>query len=548
MKYQFRTFKDLIDGVCEQLKIQSSDTESRRRIRRNLNTVYLSEVVPFKRWQWLRNSRTLQTEPYFASGTASVTQNSVSVTLSTAPSTSKKGYLFSTSDSSETYRIASHVAGSTTLQLETPYSCSTAAASTYKIWTDAVPLPTDCKEVTEVTHNYLDRPLDNFGLQEFRRITITGPKAEGRPRVYTTTAFKDPDPFEAIEDMPASVSRSANGLVRTVVFASDVDDLLEAGDQISVSTENGNYSYNGEVIVSSVDGTTLTYTSTTPLVEASTADTSVSVLRRSTESYEAYRELLVYPALSDKRTTLHVDYQVNAEPLENDSDEPLMPLEDRNVLFYGAMWLSCDRERNPEWANQNYQLFQAKLSRMAGKTEDSPDKPIIKASNLYIGGKRMGARRRDVSSAISGWGGGSGGSTVTGTAETVAIFNENGELVGSADIDLTALNFLAGAQGGLSEVLSANVASATELNSWNATTYKHVHVHYGIVRGSAFSSGLVIVTSDGSSVSYTDVGSASVGDTGITLSADISAGQIRLLYTSDGSGPSANFVYKVHLL
>lgn len=550
-KYQFRTFKDLIDGVCEQLKIQTSDTESRRRIRRNINTVYLNEVVPFKRWQWLRGHRTLQTEPVFASGTAAVTQNTVTVTLSNAPSTSKKGYFFSTNDSGERYRIASHVAGSTSIQLETPFSGATSVAASYKIWTDAVPLPTDCKEVTEITHDGMDRPLENYGLQEFRRITATGAKAEGRPKAYTTTEFKDPSPYEDIAGMPASVSRSSNGLVRTIVFASDVDSLLAAGDQISVSTVNGNYSYNGEVVVSSVSGTTITYTSVTPLVEASTADITVTVQVRSSESYEAFRSLLLYPSVSTLRTTLHVDYQVNAEPLESDADEPLMPSEDRIVLFYGAMWLSCDRERNPEWANKNDQLFQAKLTRMSGKTEDSPDKPIIKPSGLYLGGKRKPQRHRDIGSSISGFaGGGSSGSIVTGTASTVAVFNENGELVGSTAISLADLiNLLQGSSGGVSTTLNSGVGAPTVVATWSLTDYSHIHVRYGIVRGTAHASGTVIISTDGATaVVHSDAGASSITSTGIAFSADISGGLIRLLYTSDSSGPSASMSYMTDLL
>jgi hypothetical protein len=441
-RYQIRNFKDIVDAVCESLKIQASDTESRRRVKRNINTVYLDEVVPFKRWTWNRGSRSLQTEAYVSTGTANVLQNSATVTLSETFATSKKGMFFTTNGSNDVYRIAQHSAGSATVTLETPYSGATNTAANFRIWTDAVVLPTDCKEVIEVRHDYRDKPVDNLGLQEWRRLTAVNPRAEGRPVAYTTTAFKDPAPFEAIASLPAAVSRSSSGLLKTLTFAADMDTFVAAGDQIEVSNV-GEHSYNGQVTISAVSGTSIIYTGTVAFEESDTADISFTVKSRTEASYEAYRELLIYPSVSDKRTTLHVDYIRNVEPLENDTDEPMMPIEDRNVLYYGAMWLSAGRERNPEWAQENYQLMQAKLARMAGKTEDSPEKPQLKVSNLYLGSKRMGGgRSRDTGAASGGFGGGSpGGSVITGTPNTLASFNAQGNLVSNPDFAASDLVF-----------------------------------------------------------------------------------------------------------
>ncbi len=547
-KYQLRTFKDLIDKVCEQLKIQTSDTESRRRIRRNINTVYLDEVIPFKRWGWLRDSKTLQAEAYVSSGTASVIQNSVTITLSTSPVTSKKGALFSVQGEQETYRIQSHTAGSSSVVLETPYNGATATAASYRIWTDAIPLPSDCKEVVEVSHQWFDRPLENQGFQEFRRTSSSASRLEGRPRYYTTSQLKDPDPYSAITSLPASVSRSSAGLVKTLTFAATLTAYVAVGDQIEVE-RGGNYVYNGHFVVSSVSGSSLTYTGTVPSQEATTADTAFTIKLRSSASYEAYRELLIFPSMFDKRTILHVDYQRNAEALEDDGDEPLMPVEDRIVLFYGAMWLSCDRERNPEWGAQNFQLFERKLGRMSGKTEDSPDKPMLKPSSLYMAGKRFGGRRRDLSTTGDFGNSTSGGSSsVTGTANSVAIFDANGNLIGSSTVATSALAYLLGAEGGLSATLLSGQASSVLIKSFNATTYKGGQIMFQIQRGSYYEGGTFQFTSDGSTAAYTSFGAGNAGSTGITLLADVSGGLIRFLYTSDSSGPSATLTYRTLLI
>lgn len=547
MRYQLRTFKDIVDAICEQLKIQASDTVSRNRVKRNINLIYLDEVVTFKNWPWLRVSRTLQTEAYVSAGTASVTQNSVAVTLTTAPVTSKAGFYFSSNDSTEIYRITSHTAGSTTIALETPYTGATKSAASYKIWSDAVPLPADCKETIEISHQYNNQPLENYGLQEYRRITATGPKSEGRPKCYTTTDYEDPEPYSSVSGLPSPISRTSAGLVKSITFASSISAYLKPGDSIRVRGA-GNYSYNIEATVSAVSSTLLTYTGTVSVEESDVADTAILVEKRNVESYESYRKLLVYPYLSDKRTTLHVDYLKLVEPLENDTDEPIIPISNRIVLYYGGMWLSAERERNPEWAQSNYTLFQAHLARMAGKTEDSPDMPVLRPSRNYMASKRLSPRRRGVGGSGSlNFGSQGGGSVVTGTASTVAIFNDQGEIQGSATISTDELAYLNGTESGSASLLD-NQSSPVQIDAWSATTYKHAHIIYGINRGASYESGTMHISTDGSNTAYAVAAAASSGATGVVLSADISGGNIRLLYTTTSTGAAATFIYKIVLL
>jgi hypothetical protein len=459
-KYQLKTFKDIVDKVCEQLKIQSSDTESRRRVKRNINTIYLDEVVSQKSWTWLKGFRTLQTEPYWSSGTASVVQNSVSVTVSTAITDSKKGYYFSLSGSSEVYRIKSHVAGSTTLVLETPCSDATNTAAAFRIWTDAVPLPADCRDVEQVSHNFLSQPLEQLSPQEYRRLCMPNQAYEGRPHSYAVTEHRDLDPYSSISGLPTSSTRSSAGLIKSIEFGSSIEAYISAGDRIRVTT-SGNYSYNLETVAASVSGSTLTYVGTVPYTEAAIADLSVSVEKLNPESSESIRELLIYPAVSDKRTTLHLDYTKAVDPLENDTDEPLMPVEDRNVLFYGAMWLSADRERSEDTANKYLSLFKDRLARMTARTEGSPDKPTIKPSGLYLRGKRFAGRSRDLTSMgpVTGTLGG-GGSVVSGTADSAAIFDSNGSLIASPTVSSTELGYLDGVTSNVQTQLTANAAAA----------------------------------------------------------------------------------------
>ncbi len=103
---------------------------------------------------------------------------------------------------------------------------------------------------------------------------------------------------------------------------------------------------------------------------------------------ERFRYARLYPSISQTPVTIDIDYIKKVSPLVDDGDEPLMPIEDRIVLVYGALSKAWSRERNPEEASRTYQLYQAKLARMAGKIEDGFDEPKLSMDTRYMGSKR----------------------------------------------------------------------------------------------------------------------------------------------------------------
>jgi ferredoxin-like protein FixX len=190
--YQLRTFIDIINAVMESSKLQSSDSVSKARIKRDINTIYLNEVCPYYQWKWLRGNIQLTHEATVSTGTATIASNSVNVTLSVAPATSKKGFYFKADGYNEIYKIFQHTANSTSVTLDTPFTGTSVSAGGYRIWTDALPLPVDLRETYEVRHNFLGQPLESVGHQEFRRYVQSGPFAESRPSWYTTSDYVDP--------------------------------------------------------------------------------------------------------------------------------------------------------------------------------------------------------------------------------------------------------------------------------------------------------------------------------------------------------------------
>ena len=106
-----------------------------------------------------------------------------------------------------------------------------------------------------------------------------------------------------------------------------------------------------------------------------------------TES-DRQRFFRVFPAVTKSSITLHVDYIQEVDALDLDGDEPLMAIEDRIVLAYGALRQAWIRDRDPETASLNDSLFTAKLGRMKTRTEDSLDMPRLEVDDQYIRLKR----------------------------------------------------------------------------------------------------------------------------------------------------------------
>jgi hypothetical protein len=289
--YTLSTFADLYTAIMEELKIQAGDTASLNRIKRNINMVYLNEVVPFKRWKWLDGEDDLTVAAAISAGTASVTEGERSIDLSVDLDGDVAGYWFSVQGQTERYKIATGDSG--TITLEEPFTGDTNATASYQIWTDRVYIPTSWRETISVTQDFCADPLQARGIVDIAALEASDPKLEGRPLYYAPNA--------------------------------DDNEL---------------------------------------------------------------RYLQVYPSLNTESTVLHVTYTNGVTALAEDADQPLIPAEDRIVLFYGALVRSWTRERDPEEAASIYAQYQAKLRRMAGKVYDGNDSVRLQTDRAYLAGKR----------------------------------------------------------------------------------------------------------------------------------------------------------------
>lgn len=391
---EVKTYADILNAVREELGIQSDDTTAMNRLRRDINSVYLDELVPFREWAWLRGQITLATTPVVTDGTADVSEGSRNVTLTSTGGISFKGFYFSAGGYEEVYRITEHSSSSLEIVLETAFAGATNPTASYKIWTDTVPLPTDCLETMEVRSDWRDTPLDGVGIKKYRQYVAANPLAEDRPSIYTTGDYVDPVPYAAIAGLPNINTIASDGLVKTIVFVSAVTAIFQVGDRIEVSGENV-ASFNGRWIIASVQSATITFTGTER--DDSPADGADGMIIRALQpraNSRVYKELWVYPSIFNTASLLHVDYAREAARLAEATDEPLMPISDRLVLVYGALERGWAKQRNPEESKRNGDLFRMKRAKMAGLVHDSTSYPVLTPSKAMLATKRRMRRLR----------------------------------------------------------------------------------------------------------------------------------------------------------
>lgn len=470
MAQRIVTFKDLVDAISEDIGVQSTDTTARNKIKRFINMIYTDEVATFKSWDWLKKSTTVVHRAYYNVGTVSVTPNTTTITLSTAPNTSEGsflGYRFSVDGNNQVYTVAAHTAGSATLTLTSEYQEILNATAHYKIWRDRVDLPTEAKETIEIWHSQHTTPLRAAGSQGFRKLEAALPKAEGFPDRYHTGNFYDPSPS---------------------------DDETES---------------------------------------------------------DRYRQTLLWPSITTVPVTLNIDFIQEVIELEDDVDEPLMPVEDRIVLFYGAAAMAWSAiARNVEESQLRESKYQQKLARMAGDREDGMDTPALSPKSDYLNKiRRSGLRRREASMAALG-----GTSSVAlpsylkdvvidGATIRANVLVSDDVTIDGRDIseDGTLLDSLANPT-----VVTLTDNTANQIAVSVAVTVDDVmHVQYSISRDSAIQAGILTVVTDGTNASISQGAIAEIGDVGVTFIANIASGNLRIVSTTTSTGSDAIFKYRL---
>lgn len=246
---QLVDFSDIYSAVLEELKIPSSDTTTLDRVKRNINIAY-HQVATHTEWPWLMKRTDIVHRKYHAEGTsdtASVTNDSTTVTLSSAPDSglgSFVGYFLKIEGGSVVYTVASHTAGSASLTLSAAYQGTTNATAGFKIWTDRLNLPTDARLVTTITHDRSSREVLPIGLQKFDELSQVNRALTDTPKYFALDDFYDPstgdaetetDRYRRVRIYPAVYDE---GQIMHVTYIQEVDELDADGDEPAIPLED----------------------------------------------------------------------------------------------------------------------------------------------------------------------------------------------------------------------------------------------------------------------------------------------------------------------
>lgn len=597
---QIRDFSDIITAVRQELGVPSSDTTTIDKIKLDINAVYMDEVVPFKRWFWLLGHTKKIHKQYYTGGTCSVTPGSATVTLSVAPSAatgSLTNYYFATDGFDEVYDISEHTAESTTVTLSSAYQGALNATAAFKIWTDRVELPTDCREVVEVYHQRSRGNLAGAGFQEFRQIVSESPKSNGFPSRFNVSDYFDPtsgtgetesDRYRIMRVYPSITNES---VTLSIDYTKEISALSDNADEPAMPLE---------------DRIVLVY-----------GALHRSWMRMRVESAMAYNKQLFDAKLGRM-----------AGKVEDGFDRPKLSLDSRYMGAKRGPRLRSLSSRSGafgvgggytaptylEGVTINGALITGNVTVNSGITIDGRDLSVDGAAlDAHIAataahgatGAVVGTTNTqsltnkslvdsstnivdavDASIKIAFDCVGSASTTTTITssqtaARTLTLPDATDTLVGKATTDTLTNKTLAVASNSITSTaskaavysgagaltasttdsaqlavlddmtalatveLSDNQSSAANVLTWTAVTYDSVWVSYSISRGAANREvGLIHLTHDGTNASIAQGAIASVGTIGVTFSADVSGGLLRLRYTSTSTSTAPSFKYK----
>lgn len=503
MSIKLLDFADIVAAVREELKYQASDTTSIDRIKRDINMVYINEVVPFKRWFWLRNNTTISQAAYIADGTVAVTPGSATVTFSVAPQASRKGDFFAVDNFSEIYRISEHEAGSTEATLDIAYNGTLLTEAAYKIWTDTLALPTNFKEAIEVWHDYNTDPMEPRGLQEFRRDVAKSPRYQGRPVEFTITDFVDPTPDTAETE-------------------SDRYRVMKVYPAVSQYATPIHLDYIQEATELELDGDE-------PLMPIS--DRIVLVYGALARAWHRERNM-ESSALNESR------FQQKLARMANDVDEG----NDTPQLVPSSRYLSSRRSSRsskyrgaPGTGGASYSApTYLKDVRIDGATVTNN---LTVSAGVTIDGRDISADGAVLDSL----------NAITAnieTADRAVITDENG-ILNESEVTSSELTFLS-AVDPLTTVTLTDATSGV-IAEWAAVSFTTMTLVYSISRGAGnIESGSLTVVNDGTNISTSQGAIADLGIVGVSLSFDFDSGSIRLNYETTATGTDATFKFKAH--
>jgi hypothetical protein len=148
----------------------------------------LDQNVDNQTWWWLRKSTPgiLTLLPVIETGTVLVTNNSTSITFSSAPATSVAGYHFKVNTHADVFRISAHTAAAAGATLDGVYTGTTAAAASYRLMKLEYDLASDAMAPISPFRAYQDSidEIEIMDLKELERSWSLSTFEAGVPKAF----------------------------------------------------------------------------------------------------------------------------------------------------------------------------------------------------------------------------------------------------------------------------------------------------------------------------------------------------------------------------
>jgi hypothetical protein len=539
-----KTFDDIADHCREQLGVQSGDTNALNKIKRAINHYYINEIVPFKRWNWLTKHTKVIHKQFYTGGTASVTPDSTTVTLSVAPSSSigsLTNYYFAVDGFDEVYDISAHTSESVTLTLSSAYQGVVNTEAAFAIWTDRVALPTDCREVFSMWHNRLPNPMEGRGHKEFIAIRNQGPRAQGLPTDFYVGDYFDPsggaeteaDRYRLVNIWPAYTDQS---VTLSVDYAQEVSALSSDDDEPVLPLEDRNV-----------------------IVYGALSELWRTIARNPEESANAYQMYQTKLARMAGKIEGGFDAPILAPKagyLRSKRASRIGALSSRG--FGGTMTGSGGSSYSaPTYLADvtiNGATITGNITVSASVTIDGRDisvdgatmdahiaattsvHGITDTADLLTTSNTKTVTNKTLAVASN---------SITSTASRVGVYDSGGSLTASA-ITSAELTYLDDVEALTSLAMSDNQVAAADVATWTLASFDSIHILYSLSRGASNKEmGQIVLTTDGTSAGLAQGVISSLGTLGVTFTADVSAGTVRLRYTSTSTGTAPAMKYNV---
>ena len=189
----YTTSQDLVNDILKRAHEPSDGTSDfDSDVVEYLNRAYLgmlrggAELDPEidEDWWWLRadDQGVLTLNPVIDTGTIAVTNNSTSITFSSAPTPSVAGRHLKVNDHADVFIVSSHSAGVTSATLESVYTGSTDSAASYRVFQLDYTLASDVLYLSQTMTAFQDGQHGIIGL-ELDRLTDKWPRNQAGPGV-----------------------------------------------------------------------------------------------------------------------------------------------------------------------------------------------------------------------------------------------------------------------------------------------------------------------------------------------------------------------------